>query len=151
MPSLTICCSACNSQRPEAQELPGNWQRLAGVRAGQELAGRERDRSARRPQRGGSGFWHGECVAENRYLGRAVGYLASAGWGYTIGSNIGLGYVRNAGGVGDDYLAAMKVLILPLEDCVAKINTSLPEDTPGEPPHAIWSGIIPFAITAGAP
>lgn len=53
--------------------------------------------------------------------------------------------------VGDDYLAAMKVLILPLEDCVAKINTSLPEDTPGEPPHAIWSGIIPFAITADAP
>jgi len=38
--------------------------------------------------------------------GRAVGYLASAGWGYTVGANIGLGYVRNADGVGDDYLAA---------------------------------------------
>ena len=53
--------------------------------------------------------------------------------------------------VSDDYLAKMKVLILPLEDCVAKINTSGPEDTPGEPPHAIWSGIIPFDIAAGAP
>jgi nitroimidazol reductase NimA-like FMN-containing flavoprotein (pyridoxamine 5'-phosphate oxidase superfamily) len=53
--------------------------------------------------------------------------------------------------VSDDYLATMKVLILPLEECVAKINTSRPEDTPGEPPHAVWSGIIPFAITTGAP
>ena len=38
--------------------------------------------------------------------GRAVGYLASGGWGYTVGANIGLGYVRNAEGVSDDYLAA---------------------------------------------
>ena len=53
--------------------------------------------------------------------------------------------------VGDDYLATMKVLILPLKECVAKINTSLPEDTPGAPPHAIWSGILPYSITAGAP
>jgi glycine cleavage system aminomethyltransferase T/glycine/D-amino acid oxidase-like deaminating enzyme len=40
--------------------------------------------------------------------GEVVGYLASGGWGYTVGANIGLGYVRNAGGVGDDYLAAGK-------------------------------------------
>ena len=31
--------------------------------------------------------------------GAAVGYLSSAGWGYTVGRNIGLGYVRNADGV----------------------------------------------------
>ena len=53
--------------------------------------------------------------------------------------------------VDDDYLATMKVLILPLEECVAKINTGRPEDTPGDPPHAIWSGVIPYVITAGAP
>jgi pimeloyl-ACP methyl ester carboxylesterase len=40
-------CSAGDSQRPEAQELPGDRQRPAGVRAGQELAGRERDHGAR--------------------------------------------------------------------------------------------------------
>ena len=53
--------------------------------------------------------------------------------------------------VDEGYLATVKVLILPLEECVAKINTSRPEDTPGDPPHAVWSGIIPFAITTGAP
>jgi 4-methylaminobutanoate oxidase (formaldehyde-forming) len=36
--------------------------------------------------------------------GVAVGYLASAGWGYTIGANVGLGYVRNPAGVSDAYL-----------------------------------------------
>jgi hypothetical protein len=53
--------------------------------------------------------------------------------------------------VDESYLASVKVLILPLEECVAKINTSLPEDIPGEPAHAVWSGIIPFALTTGAP
>ncbi|MFZ2030788.1 MAG: pyridoxamine 5'-phosphate oxidase family protein [Vitreimonas sp.] len=53
--------------------------------------------------------------------------------------------------VSDEYLATMKVLILPLEECVAKINTGVPEDTPSDPPHAIWSGVIPYAITTGAP
>jgi 4-methylaminobutanoate oxidase (formaldehyde-forming) len=36
--------------------------------------------------------------------GAPVGYLTSGGWGYTLGKNIGLGYVRNADGVTDDYL-----------------------------------------------
>ena len=53
--------------------------------------------------------------------------------------------------VSDDYLAKVKVLTLPLGECVAKTNTSRPEDTPGEPPHAIWSGIIPFDITTAPP
>lgn len=36
--------------------------------------------------------------------GEAVGYLASGGWGYTVGRNIGYGYVRNDGGVDDAWL-----------------------------------------------
>jgi 4-methylaminobutanoate oxidase (formaldehyde-forming) len=36
--------------------------------------------------------------------GVPVGYLTSGGWGYTVGANIGMGYVRNAGGVSDDFL-----------------------------------------------
>ncbi|MDZ7875592.1 MAG: FAD-dependent oxidoreductase [Rhizobium sp.] len=36
--------------------------------------------------------------------GEPVGYLTSGGYGYTLGKNIGYGYVRNAEGVSDDYL-----------------------------------------------
>ncbi len=36
--------------------------------------------------------------------GEPVGYLTSGGYGYTIGKNIGYGYVRNAAGVSDDLL-----------------------------------------------
>ncbi|MCB1478994.1 MAG: FAD-dependent oxidoreductase [Rhodobiaceae bacterium] len=36
--------------------------------------------------------------------GEPVGYLTSGGYGYTIGKSIGYGYVRNAGGVDDDFL-----------------------------------------------
>jgi len=36
--------------------------------------------------------------------GERVGWLSSAGWGYTLETNISLGYVRNPGGVGKDYL-----------------------------------------------
>ena len=36
--------------------------------------------------------------------GQRVGWLSSAGWGYTVGRNIGYGYVRNADGVSDDML-----------------------------------------------
>jgi hypothetical protein len=35
-----------------------------------------------------------------------VGWLSSAGWGYTVGKNIGFGYVRNADGVDDAMLAS---------------------------------------------
>jgi 4-methylaminobutanoate oxidase (formaldehyde-forming) len=38
--------------------------------------------------------------------GERVGWLSSAGWGYTLGVNIGLGYVRNKAGVDRDYLLA---------------------------------------------
>jgi 4-methylaminobutanoate oxidase (formaldehyde-forming) len=36
--------------------------------------------------------------------GKVVGYLTGGGWGYTVGRNIGLGYVRNHDGVDDDFL-----------------------------------------------
>lgn len=37
--------------------------------------------------------------------GQPVGYLTSGGFGYTIGKNIGFGYVRNADGVSNEFLA----------------------------------------------
>jgi 4-methylaminobutanoate oxidase (formaldehyde-forming) len=37
--------------------------------------------------------------------GAFAGYLTSGGFGYTLGRPIGYGYVRNADGVNDDYLA----------------------------------------------
>ncbi len=36
--------------------------------------------------------------------GERVGWLSSAGWGYTVGKNIGFGYVRNEDGVDDAML-----------------------------------------------
>ena len=36
--------------------------------------------------------------------GKIAGYLTSGGYGYTVGRPIGLGYVRNAEGVDEDYL-----------------------------------------------
>ncbi len=36
--------------------------------------------------------------------GERVGWLASAGWGYTLATNIGLGYVRDPRGVDREYL-----------------------------------------------
>jgi hypothetical protein len=53
--------------------------------------------------------------------------------------------------VSEDYLAHVKVLLLPLDECVAKINASIPEDVAGEPPHQVWSGVLPFALEPGAP
>ena len=38
--------------------------------------------------------------------GLAVGYLSSAGWGYSIEKNIGYGYVWSAEGVDRDFLEA---------------------------------------------
>ncbi len=38
--------------------------------------------------------------------GQRVGWLSSAGWGYTVGKNIGFGYVRNAAGVDDTMLTS---------------------------------------------
>jgi uncharacterized protein len=53
--------------------------------------------------------------------------------------------------VDEDYLGHVKVLVLPLAECVAKVNAAVPEDVAGDPPHAVWSGVLPFALTAGVP
>lgn len=53
--------------------------------------------------------------------------------------------------VDEDYLSHVKVLLLPLQECVAKINAAPPEDAPGDPPYAVWSGVLPLALTPGAP
>jgi len=42
-----------------------------------------------------------ETIYQN---GERVGYLTSGGWGYTAATNIGMGYVRRADGVTDDFL-----------------------------------------------
>jgi sarcosine dehydrogenase len=36
--------------------------------------------------------------------GKRVGWLSSAGWGYTVGKHIGYGYVRHDGGVDSEFL-----------------------------------------------
>ncbi len=46
-------------------------------------------------------LWGRETIIRD---GERVGWLASAGFGHTIGRGIGFGYVRNEAGVSDDYL-----------------------------------------------
>ena len=43
----------------------------------------------------------GETIYRN---GGPCGWLTSGGWGYTVGKNIGYGYVRSGNGVSDDFL-----------------------------------------------
>tara|TARA_Y100001960_G_scaffold274503_1_gene303481 strand:- start:1361 stop:2407 length:1047 start_codon:yes stop_codon:yes gene_type:complete len=47
----------------------------------------------------------GETILRN---GQRVGWLSSGGYGHSIGQNIGLGYVRNAHGIDDEYLGSGK-------------------------------------------
>jgi 4-methylaminobutanoate oxidase (formaldehyde-forming) len=55
--------------------------------------------------------------------GQPVGYLTSGGFGYTIGRNIGYGYVRNADGVSDDFLTGGDYeLVVAMEKTPAKIH-----------------------------
>lgn len=48
--------------------------------------------------------------------GVPVGYLTSGGYGYTIGQNVGYGYVRNAGGVSDDFLRSGRYELVVASD-----------------------------------
>jgi 4-methylaminobutanoate oxidase (formaldehyde-forming) len=50
--------------------------------------------------------------------GQPVGYLTSGGFGYTVGKGIGLGYVRNAAGVSDDWLATGSYALVVAGDTV---------------------------------
>ncbi len=55
--------------------------------------------------------------------GEPVGYLTSGGYGYTLGKAIGYGYVRNAGGVSDDYLTSGSYeLVVAMEKVAAEIH-----------------------------
>ncbi|TIP34966.1 MAG: aminomethyl transferase family protein, partial [Mesorhizobium sp.] len=55
--------------------------------------------------------------------GEPVGYLTSGGYGYTVEKNIGYGYVRNADGVGDEFLASGDYeLVVAMERTPAKIH-----------------------------
>jgi 4-methylaminobutanoate oxidase (formaldehyde-forming) len=55
--------------------------------------------------------------------GERVGYLTSGGWGYTIGANIGFGYVRKADGVSDDFLmSGTYALEVATERVAAKLH-----------------------------
>jgi sarcosine dehydrogenase len=48
-------------------------------------------------------LWGRETILRD---GDVVGWLSSAGWGYTVGKYIGYGYVRSPDGVDKDYLQA---------------------------------------------
>ena len=55
--------------------------------------------------------------------GEQVGYLTSGGYGYTVGKNIGFGYVRDADGVSDDFLASGDYeLVVAMDRTKAKIH-----------------------------
>jgi 4-methylaminobutanoate oxidase (formaldehyde-forming) len=55
--------------------------------------------------------------------GEPVGYLTSGGYGYTVGRNIGFGYVRNADGVSDGFLASGDYeLVVAMERTPARIH-----------------------------
>ncbi len=56
--------------------------------------------------------------------GESVGYLTSGGYGYTLGRGIGYGYVRNASGVDDDFLASGDYeLVVATERVPARLHT----------------------------
>jgi 4-methylaminobutanoate oxidase (formaldehyde-forming) len=55
--------------------------------------------------------------------GLPVGYLTSGGYGYTVGKNIGYGYVRNAAGVSDEFLREAKYeLVVAMERTPATLH-----------------------------
>jgi 4-methylaminobutanoate oxidase (formaldehyde-forming) len=56
--------------------------------------------------------------------GEPVGYLTSGGYGYTVGKNIGFGYVRNPAGVNDEWLTSGRYeLVVAMETVPASIQT----------------------------
>ncbi|MFT3987593.1 GcvT family protein [Aestuariivirga sp.] len=55
--------------------------------------------------------------------GKFAGYLASGGYGYTVGLPIGYGYVRNAEGVSEDYVRSGTYELVVAKDIVkAKVH-----------------------------
>ncbi|HWK68688.1 MAG TPA: FAD-dependent oxidoreductase [Rhizobiaceae bacterium] len=65
--------------------------------------------------------------------GEPVGYLTSGGYGYTIGRNIGCGYVRNSEGVDETYLASGSYeLVVAMDRVPAKLHLKPLYDPAGE-------------------
>ncbi len=65
--------------------------------------------------------------------GSPVGYLTSGGYGYTLAKGIGYGYVRNAEGVTDDWLAGGRYeLVVAGETVPAVLGTPPFHDPKGE-------------------
>jgi sarcosine dehydrogenase len=61
--------------------------------------------------------------------GVPVGYLTSGGYGYTIGKSVGYGYVRDSGGVSDEYLTSGNYsLVVASEIYPAQITLEAPFD-----------------------
>ncbi|OJU49454.1 MAG: FAD-dependent oxidoreductase, partial [Mesorhizobium sp. 61-13] len=65
--------------------------------------------------------------------GQPVGYLTSGGYGYTVEKNIGYGYVRNEGGVSDDFLNSGNYeLVVATEKVPARLHMEPLYDAAGE-------------------
>lgn len=65
--------------------------------------------------------------------GEPVGYLTSGGYGYTIGRNIGYGYVRHPDGVDETYLASGSYeLVVAMDRVPAKLHLQPLYDPAGE-------------------
>ena len=61
------------------------------------------------------------------------------------------GRSRDARPPSDEEAAGTLVLALPLEEASAKIRTGPPQDFDSDLDLPIWAGVIPLALTAGAP
>jgi len=65
--------------------------------------------------------------------GEPVGYLSSGGYGYTVAKNIGYGYVRNDGGVSDDFLSSGDYeLVVAMQRTPARIHLEPLYDAAGD-------------------
>lgn len=62
--------------------------------------------------------------------GEPVGWLTSGGWGYTVGKNIGYGYVRNEDGVDRDFLISGRY---ELEVACERVPCRFEADIPYDP------------------
>lgn len=55
--------------------------------------------------------------------GEPAGYLTSGGYGYTVGKNIGYGYVRNTAGLDEAWLKAGRYeLVVAMETVAAELH-----------------------------
>ena len=96
-----------------------------------DFIGRKALEAARRLQKRFAGFTLDEpeavLVGRETILrnGEPVGYLTSGGYGHSIGKSIGYGYVRNASGVGEEFLnSGDYALVVALETYSAEITLS---------------------------